>query len=498
MSPSWKALLCYALLGAANVVNAGVVQYRNREETANLDKRASGKVQVGYFTNWGIYGRNFQPDDMDTSVLTHVLYAFADTDPSSGAIKSSDTNADFDKHYADDSWNDTGNNVYGCIKRLFKLKLKQRNLKTLISVGGWTYSQAGHFGFVTNASARAKFISDAISWIENYGFDGIDIDFEYPSAAQKAGFTALITDLRTALDKLAASKGESSNPYLLSIAVSAGPDNYANLDVKPLNAALSLWNLMAYDYAGSWSTVSADQSNVYGGVTGFSTDSALSYFIGQGATASKIAFGIPIYGRAFEQTNGIYQPFNGIGPGTWEAGVYDYKALPLAGASVVENSTTLASYSYDASKKELVSYDTPGIVTKKVAYLNSKGLAGTMYWELSADKTGSASLLHTAASSLGALDSSQNHINYPNSVYDNIRNKLGSGGTVTTTSSGSTPTGGTGTGKCAGVPAWTAAAVFTGGQSATYNGHLWTAKWWTQGETPVVKADGVWVDNGAC
>ena len=55
--------------------------------------------------------------------------------------------------------------------------------------------------------------------------------------------------------------------------------------------------VQAYDYAGSWSTVSADQANVFGGVTGFSTDAALSWYLSNGATASKIALGIPIYGQ---------------------------------------------------------------------------------------------------------------------------------------------------------------------------------------------------------
>jgi chitinase len=85
---------------------------------------------------------------------------------------------------------------------------------------------------------------------------------------------------------------------------------------------------------------------------------------------------MPLYGRAFEQTTGIRQPFTGIGTGTWEAGVYDYKALPIAGAQVIENAALGSSYSYDSSKKELVSYDTPNIIRQKAAYIKSKGLAG--------------------------------------------------------------------------------------------------------------------------
>ncbi|KAG8703160.1 hypothetical protein FRC09_004314 [Ceratobasidium sp. 395] len=55
-----------------------------------------------------------------------------------------------------------------------------------------------------------------------------------------------------------------------------------------------------------------------------------------------------------------------------------------------------------------------------------------------------------------------------------------------------------GTGSCSGLAAYSASAVYTGGQSCAYGGHKWTAKWWTQGETPSTGGSGVWQDNGAC
>ena len=73
-----------------------------------------------------------------------------------------------------------------------------------------------------------------------------------------------------------------------------------------------------------------------------------------------------------------------IGPGTIQAGIYSYSALPLAGATVFENTTDVSSYSYDASKKELVSYDTPDIATLKAQYVVSKGMAGQMFWDVRA------------------------------------------------------------------------------------------------------------------
>ncbi|KAJ7254697.1 glycosyl hydrolases family 18-domain-containing protein [Mycena haematopus] len=462
-----------------------------------IHKRAAGKVSIGYFTNWGIYGANFQPTDIVPSTLTHILYAFADVDPSSGTISLTDLYADTQKHFPTDSWSDTGNNLYGCLKQLYLLKLANRNLKVSLSIGGWTYSQDGHFAFVTNAAARATFVTDAVAMIENYGFDGIDLDFEYPaSTAQGQGFADLFTELRTAFDALAAKKGDSTT-YQLSAAVSAGAANYANLVVPQMNAALTFWNLMAYDYAGSWLTYSDNQANLYGGArTGVSTDAAVKHFVSSGATVGKIVMGIPLYGHAFEDTAGLGQPYNGIGPGTIQAGIYSYNVLPLAGAQVFENTTDVSSYSYNSATEELVSYDTPNIVKLKAKYTNANGLAGSMFWDLSTDKVSADSLVGVSAGVLGALDTTLNHINFPNSEWDNIRSNMG---TSTTTSSTGSPTGtpGGGTGICAGVAAWVATSIYTGGLKATYNGDLWTAQWWTQGDTPGGSA-GVWVNDGAC
>ncbi|KAF7419347.1 hypothetical protein PC9H_001934 [Pleurotus ostreatus] len=492
-------------------------------QTKVVQKRGTGKVQVAYFTNWGIYGANFQPTDIIPSTLTReftgflvsqsthrtldILYSFADVQPGSGAIVLTDSYADQEKHFPTDSWDEAGNNLYGCLKQLYLLKLKNRNLKVLLSIGGWTYSQSGHFSFVTSASSRATFVQNAVQLIEDYGFDGIDLDFEYPAtAAEGQGFADLFTALRTAFDQLAARKGDAT-PYLLSAAVSAGPANYANLVVPQMDKALSFWNLMAYDYAGSWLSFADNQANLYGGTrTGVNTDDAVKFFTSHGATASKITMGeyssIPLYGRAFENTAGIGQSYSGIGPGTIEAGVYSYKALPLAGATVVENTTDVTSYSYDAAKKELVSYDTPRIVTMKAQYVASKGLAGSMFWELSTDKVGSSSLVGTSAGVYGSLDTTQNHISFPNSKWDNVRSNMGSGGSTppSSTTPGSPPNPTTTTppaGGCGGVAAWNSAVVYVGGSQASYAGHLWTAKWWTQNDTPGGAA-GVWTDNGAC
>ena len=89
----------------------------------------------------------------------------------------------------------------------------------LLSIGGWTYSQNGHFNFVTDANKRTTFVNTAVKLIEDYGFDGIDLDFEYPNSdALASGFASLLTSLRTAFNNLQKQKGDAT-PYLLTVGV---------------------------------------------------------------------------------------------------------------------------------------------------------------------------------------------------------------------------------------------------------------------------------------
>jgi chitinase len=118
--------------------------------------------------------------------------------------------------------------------------------------------------------------------------------------------------------------------------------------------------------------------------------------------------GIPLYGRSFKGTTGLGQSFTGVGSGSWENGVWDYKVLPKAGTTEYFDPEIRALYSYNASAKELISYDNVAEAKLKATYIESKGLGGAMYWESSVDKSKTQSLIRTVAESFGTLDQSEN------------------------------------------------------------------------------------------
>lgn len=323
-----------------------------------------------------------------------------------------------------DSWNDPASYLKGCFNQFFNIKKKNRHLKMMLSIGGWTYSSSLAQGASTD-ERRKKFATSAVNLLKDLGLDGLDIDWEYPQNEEQAQqYVDLLRELRLELDSYALQLNLPRDQFELSIAAPAGNENYQKLKIAEMDQYLTFWNVMCYDYAGSWSSKADYHSNLFGG--DLNTDTALRYYANAGVHPSKLVMGMPIYGRAFANTDGLGNAFQGVGEGSWENGAWDYKSLPLPGMIENTDRNAISAWAYDPSKKLLVTYDNVETTRAKADYIGRNGLGGGMWWESSADFPidSKKSLVGAFTDFLGVqnINNKQNCLYYPNSSHENIKN----------------------------------------------------------------------------
>ncbi|MEU2790233.1 glycosyl hydrolase family 18 protein [Streptomyces sp. NPDC007100] len=344
------------------------------------DVAGPGKyLKVGYFAQWGIYGRQYFVKNLDTSgaaaKLDVVNYAFANVDPKNltclaGVTKgvsgnpqdpdegtgAGDADADYGRAFpaaqsvdgvADDGWG----KLRGNLNQLKKLKAKHPHLKVVMSLGGWTYSKFFSDAAATDAS-RKKFAASCIDvWIKGnlpaYNgaggpgtgagiFDGIDLDWEWPGAEghpgnhyspdDKANLALLIKEFRRQLDALG---GEHK---LLTAFTPADPVKIQQgWDLSTIFESLDYANVQGYDFHGSGSDNSWEpkrtghQANLYRDTQDpydfhFSVENAVKAYLDAGVSPRKLTIGFPFYGRGWKTVadggaHGEWQSADGAAPG---------------------------------------------------------------------------------------------------------------------------------------------------------------------------------------
>lgn len=228
-----------------------------------LAMNATSSRVVAYLPTW--YSGSL--DAIRYTKLTHINYAFIDPTPSGGL---------------------TGLPMSGD-PRLTSLvqKAHANGVKVLISIGGWSGGDDSPWVQMSASStARATFVSNVVTFVNNYGLDGADIDWEYPNAgtAEATNYAAMMNELNTALD---------AHGKLLTAAVAA-TSYYGNGILSQVFNYVDFMVLMAYDGGTPHSTWDyADQS--------------LDYWLGRGLPASKAVLGVPFYGRDAADTYRSYR-----------------------------------------------------------------------------------------------------------------------------------------------------------------------------------------------
>ncbi|KAF2994063.1 hypothetical protein E8E13_002284 [Curvularia kusanoi] len=441
-SVAFPATLLATVLGflvVRTIRNSLVNQFEQRHRRT-IEKKRVEKTQeseryraIAYYPSWAIYARGYLPENVPADKLTHLLYAFADNKPDGTVFLGDGTIGEEEVDWKPD-W-------YTTIENLNLLKRRNKNMKLLLSIGGWQNAyQERHFDAPASTEAgRQRFADSCIDLIKHFGFDGIDIDAAYPQNCEDGNnLQHLLRSIRSAMDAYAIELGQGSceQPhFVLSLAGPADQDFYRRLPLGNLAQIVDFINLKAYDFSGSWSPNVAHQANLHPSksmpaCTPLNADSIINFYTSNGVPHQKIVLGMPLFGRAFENTSGLGEAFEGIGQsGSWENGVWDYRDLPRPDARDVSDEDVGANYSYDSLNKTLISYDNLPISSCKAQYIKDKKLGGAMWWELSADKRGEEekeSIIANVVRILGGdntemLENSPNWQTYPDLRFKNLR-----------------------------------------------------------------------------
>ena len=352
----------------------------------------SARRMVGYFSAWDVYARAYNVSDMPADQLTVINYAFLDISPT-GECVLGDPYADIEKVYPGDSM--APGAVRGNFHQLQLLKQAHPQLKVLLSVGGWTWSTRFTDVALTDAS-RAHFAQSCAALVTTYGFDGLDVDWEFPGGG---GLTPGRPEDTQNYTRLLAAARAALGSKLLTIAAPAAPALIAKIEVAKVAQIVDWVNVMTYDFHGTFemrtnfgAPVGADPADTTPGAAGLTVAAALRAWVNGGTPPSKLVAGLPMYGYGWsgvpDVNHGLYQAAAAIPMGTWAAGNFDYRDIVANYLPTMQryvSTTAKAPWLYDPARGLMIAYDDAASLTAKTSLVRDMGLGGAMFWELSAD-----------------------------------------------------------------------------------------------------------------
>jgi chitinase len=364
---------------------------------------------VGYFTSWGVYGRDFQVKDLDTSGaagrLTHLVYAFGKV--TGGRCTAADGWADYEKPIGrPDSVDRVADRpddpLRGNFGQLRKLKAKHPGLKVIWSFGGWT----GSAGFADAARDPAAFAASCQGLVNDRRwagvFDGIDVDWEYPNACGLTCDRSGVDGLAKVLGALRTAFGSGA---LVTAAVPADAGKLAAADYPAAARSADWLSAMTYDYFGTTGGEGARRTAAHSPLTAYpgipraaaTASATVDELLRLGIPAEKVLLGVGFYGRGWAGVSAASPGGTATGPakGRYEKGMEDYEVL----AARCPPTGTAGGTAYAHCGSEWWSYDTPATIKTKMSYARSRSLGGAFAWELSGD-TPKADLLGAVADGL--------------------------------------------------------------------------------------------------
>ncbi|GAB6022721.1 Chitinase 2 [Chamberlinius hualienensis] len=333
-----------------------------------------------YFASWAIYRQGdgkFQPEDIDTDHCTYIIYGFAGLNTATNEIMSLDT------------WNDLpdGLNSY---QRFTGLTSRNPNIVPLLGVGGWNEGSEKYSNMAANEASRTTFINSCVTFLETYGFKGMDFDWEYPTLRggkpeDKENYVLLLQGLQSALH---------SRGLQLTVAVGVSSPTFSTTyDVPAIVQAVDFIHLLTFDYHtyldgytghGEPLNPRPEEDQTFG------LTYSVNLWLSNGAPASKLSIALAMYGHTFALSDAAntapHAPTVGAGspgPFTANAGTLGYSEICLNRWPSVVDSYWAAPYAY--SGNQWVSYDDPSSIATKCQLANSLGLGGAWLYSIDTD-----------------------------------------------------------------------------------------------------------------
>jgi len=351
------------------------------------DVHGHNKKVVCYWGTWANYrpdGGKFTPDQVDPNLCTHLVYSFAGLDLVNSAIKSLDTWMDLEENYG-----------LGGFTKATNLKVKYPHLKVNLAIGGWNEGSKKYSNLAADPKKRKTFVNSATSFILEHKFDGLDLDWEYPTKRggvleDKENFIYLIRDLQAVFSK---------HNLLLTAAIGADPGTIDTAyNIEEMYKYLDFVHVMCYDYHGKWDKKTGHNAPLYPGESqkSLNLEYTIAYLLEKGADPRKTVMGVPLYGRSFllvdRNNNGVSartkdKAFQG--PYTREDGFLGYNEVCEEILDQKQPWTRMwdkeQGVPYLFRGEQWLSYDDETSISLKSKFALEKGLAGVMVWSIDTD-----------------------------------------------------------------------------------------------------------------
>ncbi|XP_057658566.1 chitotriosidase-1-like [Diorhabda carinulata] len=331
-----------------------------------------GTEVICYWGSWSIYRTGeglFTSENIDTEICTTIVYSFAGLD-SNLELVSLNIDADIDKNG---------------FKNLTDLKKINPCLKVVLAVGGWNEGSMKYSIMAGDEYLRNRFVDNVLAFMAYYEFDGLDLDWEYPTTRKGIpedgkNLVLLLKELRSKM-----------SPYGLKLSIAVPIDEnliQTGYLVTEIADYVDMVNLMAYDYVASDSKVTGLSSPLS------EIKETVSKWLAAGLPSKKLALGIPAYAKNFvledPDNHNIGAPVQSIGeagPYTQEQGLLAYfEVLQILndwnGIITVINVDDTNYAFYD---NEWFTFDNDSTVRSKVKYALENHLGGIMLWALELD-----------------------------------------------------------------------------------------------------------------